>query len=94
MNMAKTPKGNDNPAVKAMQAQREDRAKANEEAMKRMESSQPTPTQEENDLAKLGVVVEEKEDDKSGETVITKTIVANQPLGPYGYETRSTKAKE
>ena len=77
-----------------IKAQRDERKKANEEAMKRMESSQPTPTQEENDLAKLGVVVEEKEDDKSGETVITKTIVANQPLGPHGYETRSTKAKE
>jgi transcription elongation GreA/GreB family factor len=94
INMAKAAKNADHPAVKAMQAQREDRAKANEEAMKRMDSSQPTPTQEENDLAKLGVVVEEKEDDKSGETVITKTIVANQPLGPHGYETRATKAKE
>lgn len=93
--MAKTPKsGDDHPAVKAMQAQRDERKKANEEAMKRMDTSQPTPTQEENDLAKLGVVVEEKEDDKSGETVITKTIVANQPLGAHGYETRSTKAKE
>jgi len=92
--MAKAAKNADHPGVKAMEAQRNERKKANEEAMKRMESSQPTPTQEENDLAKLGVVVEEKEDDKSGETVITKTIVANQPLGPHGYETRSTKAKE
>ena len=48
--------------------------------MKRMETSQPTPTQEENDLAKLGVVVEDKEDDKSGPTVITRTVVANEPL--------------
>ena len=55
-----------------MQEHRDERKKANEEAMKRMESSQPTPTQEENDLAKLGVVVEEKEDDKSGPTVITR----------------------
>ena len=93
--MAQQPrKGKDHPDAQAMQEQREERKQQVEEAMKRMETSQPTPTQEENDLAKLGVVVEEKEDDKSGETVITKTIVANQPLGPHGYETRSTKAKE
>ena len=46
-----------------MQANRDERAKANEAAMKRMESSQPTPTQEENDLAKLGIHVDEKQDD-------------------------------
>jgi hypothetical protein len=95
MNMAKNdPKGKDHPAAKAMIEHREERAKINAEAMKRMETSQPTPTQEENDLARVGVVVEEKEDDKSGPTIITKTIVANEPLGPHGYETRSTKAKE
>jgi hypothetical protein len=95
MNMAQTPaKTKDHPSVKAMEAQRDERKKANEEAMKRMETSQPTPTQEENDLAKLGIVVEEKQDDKSGQTVITKTIVANEPLGPHGYETRAAKAKE
>ena len=98
--MAQTkPKGKDHPSVKAMEAQRDDRKKANEEAMKRMESSQPTPTQEENDLAKLGVVVEEKQDDKSGPTVITTTVVANEPLGEHGYESERarearTKAKQ
>ena len=81
-------------AKQALQEQRDERAKATAEAVKRMESTQPTPTQEENDLAKLGIAVEEKEDDGSGETVIEKRIVANQPLGPGGYETRSTKAKE
>jgi hypothetical protein len=79
---------------KALQEQRDERAKATAEAVKRMESTQPTPTQEENDLARLGIFVDEKEDDGSGETVITRTIVANVPLGPHGYETRSTKAKE
>lgn len=81
-------------ARKALQEQRDERAEATAEAVKRMESTQPTPTQEENDLAKLGVAVEEKEDDGSGETVIEKRIVANQPLGPGGYETRSVKAKK
>ena len=81
-------------AKQALQEQRDERAKTTAEAVKRMESTQPTPTQEENDLAKLGIAVEEKEDDGSGETVIEKRIVANQPLGPGGYETRSVKSKK
>jgi len=83
---------------KAVQEQREERARLTAEAAKRMESTQPTPTQEENDLAKVGVVVEQKEDDKSGPTVITHTIVANEPLGLGGYESQeareSRKAQE
>ena len=71
-----------------MQGQREDRKQQTEAALKHMESSQPTPTQEENDLAKVGVIVEDKEDDKSGPTVITRTIVANEPLAAGGYETK------
>ena len=60
-------KTKDHPDVaKVMQEQREERAVANEEAMARMDSSQPTPTQEENDLAKMGVDVPVKEDDGSG----------------------------
>jgi len=84
-------KTKDEAAVKTMRTQREAQAVANEEAMERMDSSQPTPTQEENDLARLGVAVEEKEPDGSGPTVITKTLVANVPLG---YDTKEVKAKE
>ena len=84
-------KTKDDPAVKAMQTEREERAVANEEAMERMDSAQPTPTQEENDLARLGVHLDEKEPDGSGPTVITKTIVANVPLG---YDTKDVQAKE
>jgi len=84
-------KTKDHPDVKAMEEQRDERARANEEAMERMDSSQPTPTQEENDLARLGVHIDEKEPDGSGPTVITRTIVANTPLG---YDTRSVEAKE
>lgn len=79
---------------KAVQEQRDERAKLTAEAVKRMESTQPTPTQEENDLARIGISVDEKQDDKSGKTVITKTIVANEPLGRHGYETRAERAKE
>jgi len=93
--MAQQPaKTKDHPSVKAMESQRDERKKANEEAMKRMESSQPTPTQEENDLAKLGVAVEEKQADGTGPTVITKNVTANEPLGAHGYDTRSSRAKE
>lgn len=84
-------KTKDHPDVKAMEEQRDERARLNEEAMERMDSSQPTPTQEENDLARLGVHIDEKEPDGSGPTVITRTIVANTPLG---YDTRSVEAKE
>jgi len=84
-------KTKDDTAAKALQTEREERAVANEEAMARMDSSQPTPTQEENDLARLGVHLDEKEPDGSGPTVISKTVVANVPLG---YDTRSVTAKE
>lgn len=76
---------------KAMQEQREDRKQQTETALKRMESSRPTPTQEENDLAKIGVIVDEKEDDGSGPTIITNTIVANEPLSAHGFESVETR---
>ena len=78
-------------ARKAMEEQRDFVNKENEAAMKRVADARPTPTQEENDLARLGIHVEKKEDDGSGETVITRTVVANVPVGPHGYETRSVK---
>lgn len=82
--------------TKAMQEQREEQNKANAEAMKRMDSSRPTPTQEENDLVRLGIAVDEKQDDGSGPTVITRSLVAGVPLGPGGYATRAVRreAKE
>lgn len=73
----------------ALQKAREETDAANAAAMERMDSCSPTPTQEENDLARQGIAVE-KQDDGSGPTVITRTFTANVPLG---YETRSTKSK-
>jgi len=60
----------------------------------------PTPTQEECDLAKLGVALDEHQDDGSGpsphiETVIERNSEAQKPAG--GYQTRNhepTKEKE
>jgi hypothetical protein len=89
-------------ARKAAQKQAQEQAaaalkKANEERsaerIKSIEAAQklkPTPTQLENDLAALGVDVPEKEPDGSGPTVITRTVVANRPLGAY--ETRAVAA--
>jgi hypothetical protein len=80
--MAQTPaKTKDHPDAKALATQREAQAKSNAEAMKRMESTQPTPTQEENDLAAIGIHVEEKQDTGAGPTIIRTTTVANVPLG-------------
>ena len=52
----------------------EARKKSTEEYAKRMENAKPTPSQEENDLARLGDDVLEKADDGSGpEPKITLT---------------------
>jgi hypothetical protein len=86
-------KTKDHPDVKAMETQRDERAKSNEAAMKRMDESRPTPTQEENDLAKLGVHVDQKQDDGSGQTVISDVYVANVPLPPGGAQPKVPEAK-
>jgi len=100
--MAQTPaKTKDHPDVQAMQRQREEINKSNEEAMQRMESTQPTPTQEESDLFRLGVAVDEKEPDGSGPTIIRTLTVANVPLGaeppditdPYSAEGKAAQER-
>jgi hypothetical protein len=48
------PKTKEHPEVQAMQEHREERKRQTEEAMKRMESSQPTPTRPDGDHAHRG----------------------------------------
>ena len=100
--MAQIPaKTKDHPDVQAMHQRRDAQTKSNEEAMARMESTQPTPTQEENDLAKMGVLVDDKEPDGSGPTLIRNTTVANVPLGtemptivdPYSAEGKAERER-
>lgn len=70
----------------------EARKKANEEVAKRMETARPTPTQDENDRARLGEIVENKEDDCSGpdvKLVLTRQVEPDKPL--TGYQTRQTQ---
>jgi hypothetical protein len=70
-------------AAAAVKKEHEERAKVFVERTKEQEKLKPTPTQEENDLAAVGLPVEHKEPDGSGPTVITRTIVANQPVSDY-----------
>jgi hypothetical protein len=76
----------------------EAKAKSVEEAY--AHQGKPTPTQEECDLAKLGVALEEHEDDGSGpspqiKTVITRQSEAKKPEGSGNYQTRTaTPARE
>lgn len=61
---------------------------SNEEAERRMSSSQPTPTQEENDLAKLGVPLPEKEDHGGeNEEEVVDRVMKSKTRG-FTYETR------
>ena len=75
----------------------EDKQKAVKEAY--AYQGRPTPTQEECDLAKLGVPLDEHEDDGSGPSPTFKTVIernseAQKPSGG-GYATRSQEpAKE
>ena len=72
-------------ARRAMEEHRAEVQKGNEEAMKRANESKPTPTQEENDLARLGIPIEKLADDGSGQTVIETSTVANEPVSVHGY---------
>lgn len=81
-------------------------AKSNEAKAKSVEQASahggtPTPTQEENDLAALGVHTDEHADDGSGpspqfemvNTAHTKQSEASKPAGG-GYQTRAATPKE
>jgi hypothetical protein len=71
--------------------------KRTKETMERMAKSKPTPTQEENDLAKLGVHVPDKEDDGSGPDPSTNLVQQRhseaKPAGGGGYQTRHSTAE-
>jgi hypothetical protein len=63
--------------------------KSTAEASEQLSKGKPTPTQEENDLAKLGAALDEHEDDGSGPSPTyhtVRTVEADKPAG--GYQTR------
>jgi hypothetical protein len=85
------------PRRKAAEKSIDDDAKARADSVAASEqimASQPTPTQREADLAKMGVDVSEKEDDGSGpdpnEDVRKQATPA---VAPAKYETRDAKPK-
>ena len=71
--------------AKKQLAEAQEARKEQDEARKALEGSKPTPTQEENDLAKLGVPITEHEDDGSGPE---KTVITAR----YPGETRSLES--
>lgn len=76
----------------AIDAQRDAVNRSNEEAMARMEETQPTPTQAENDAAKLGLGIDDKEDhggEDEGEA-LRRQMVGRLSSSPY--ETRDVSA--
>jgi hypothetical protein len=76
----------------------EEQRQKNFENAERMAKAKPTPTQEENDRARLGEDVAEKQDDGSGpEVVLTlqpkeQKQVEAKPAGA-GYQTRQVQPK-
>src|SRR5262245_542660 len=74
-----------------------------DEGLKRMETGKPTPTQEENDLARLGVSLENHEDDGSGPELVRVTVqrpLESKQMEPQTgrpaaqqYQTRQSTAK-
>jgi hypothetical protein len=88
------------PRRKAAEKSIDEDAKARADSVAASEqimASQPTPTQREVDLAKLGVDVSEKEDDGSGPDPNEDDGVARKQVtpgaAPAKYETRDAKPK-
>jgi hypothetical protein len=89
-------------AKEQLSKQADERKKANDEANKRMESSKPTPSQEENDLARLGAPPEKLADDGSGpepkvvlvqrvtEPTETRELTPESKPAASSYQTRQT----
>jgi hypothetical protein len=100
--MARKPRS-DNDAAKAVAARRQETEDANAEAMRRMDEARPTPTQEENDLAKVGALnPDDKEDDGSGAPVDPRQVNldaerqrnARADGGTAVYNTRDARPKK
>lgn len=85
-------------AVKGVRERQKAQDEANAEAYRRMHVSTPTPTQEENDLAKVGALdIDKKQDDGSGpdERLNPRPVRRNVEAGaPAPYTTRDAVAKK
>jgi hypothetical protein len=85
--------------LKAHNKRREDQVKANTEAMRRQDEARPTPTQDENDLARIGHHVMDKEHDGSGPDLVQNPRDEDvrrremEASGKAGYQTREAAVK-
>jgi hypothetical protein len=82
-------------AKKKLADERTAREKASKEREKAAAETTPTPTQEENDLAAMGVPMTEHEDDGSGPDPNSPQAKEKQMAAdkPAGYQTRTATAK-
>jgi hypothetical protein len=82
-------------AVKGMRERQREQDEANAESYRRMNASTPTPTQEENDLARIGALdIDKKQDDGSGPDRGARQVRRNVEAGaPAPYTTRDVSAK-
>lgn len=87
--MAKT----EHPAIAGVNARQKAKEEQNADFYKREASLQPTPTQAENDLARVGALdVDKKEDDGSEwETDAQRRVMEGKIDNPY--DTRSLEAR-
>lgn len=88
-----------NPATKAVEEQRKRTEDANRETEERMANSRPTPTQEENDLAKVGALdIDNKEEDGSEDEVTMRRRVMegnlSTPMGSYSTRAATPAASD
>lgn len=80
-------------AKKHLAESKERRDKANKEHEERVAHSKPTPTQEENDLAKLGASVHDKQADGSAPDPHRTKQMEAKPAAGGGYQTRAAQPK-
>ena len=85
----------ENTAARAVEDQRSQTERDNEEAMRRMDNSRPTPTQQENDLAKVGALpLDAAKEDHGGEDpqVALERNALARVGGAFPYATRDAAA--
>lgn len=83
-----------NPAADAVKEQQKRTQAITEDAERRMSSARPTPTQEENDLAKVGAMnIDDKDADGTEEDEAERKRAASADDGSSAsYSTRSASA--
>ena|SRR5215207_1937193 len=86
---------NDDPRASEVRARLDARNKSVEEYYASLEGLQPTPTQEENDLAKVGLLdsdAEKQDDGSEWQDDHTRRIMSARIPGENPYDTRALEA--